>query len=243
MKALIFLMISILSLVVNANENTTIIISIKPNHAEWNTLLKKYVDINGNVNYKAFQKDKSALDTYLNILAENSPSENWSKNEKLAYYINIYNAATVMLILDNYPVKSIKDIKNPWGVEWIKIGKEIYSLGDIEHKILRKMEEPRIHFAINCASYSCPKLLNKAYLPSTLEVQLEKMTYDFINDSTRNKISENTLQLSNIFKWYKGDFTKNNSLINYLQPYTKFTISAKAKINYLNYDWSLNEIK
>mgnify|MGYP003624865713 CR=1 FL=1 len=241
MKALFIFMFTIIFFGFTSNENDVIIKS--PNHSNWNILLKKYIDNEGNVNYNDFKKDSVLLYDYLNELAENAPSNNWSKKDKLAYYINIYNAATVQLILDNYPIKSIKDIKNPWDKEWIKIGVETFSLNQIEHKILRKMNEPRIHFAINCASYSCPKLSNEAYISENIEKQLQKATFDFINDSKKNKLSENSLQLSAIFKWYKGDFTKNKSLIDYIKPFTKVNINSKAKINYLDYDWSLNEIK
>jgi len=215
----------------------------KPNHSEWNSLLTKYVNDKGDVDYKAFQNDASALDEYLNHLAENSPEKDWSKNEKLAYYINLYNAATVKLILDNYPTRSIKDIKNPWGKDWVKTGDGIISLGDIEHKILRKMNEPRIHFAINCASFSCPKLLNEAFTAEKMEAQLQATTLDFINDTSRNIISEEKMQLSNIFKWYKKDFTENGSLIDYIKPHTKTEINADTDIDYLKYDWNLNEAK
>lgn len=214
-----------------------------PNHSQWNSLLAKYVDDNGNVTYKAFQNDAVALDEYLNHLAENSPKKEWAKNEKLAYYINLYNAATVKLILDNYPTKSIKDIKNPWGKDWVKTGDGVLSLGDIEHKILRKMNEPRIHFAINCASFSCPKLLNKAFTPAQMEAQLQEVTFDFINDETRNNISKEEMQLSNIFRWYKKDFTENSSLADYIKPYTEVEINSDTDIGYLEYNWNLNEIK
>ncbi|TMM59608.1 DUF547 domain-containing protein [Maribacter algarum] len=212
-----------------------------PNHELWNTLLTTYVNDKGDVDYKSFLNDISSLEEYLGHLAENSPKKDWSKNEKLAYYINLYNAATVKLILDNYPTKSIKDIKNPWGKDWVKIGKGLLSLGDIEHKVLRKMNEPRIHFAINCASFSCPKLLNKAFTASQMEAQLQKTTHDFINDKTRNIISKHKIQLSNIFKWYKKDFTENGSLIDYIKPYTEVNIDVDTDINYLKYDWNLNE--
>lgn len=214
-----------------------------PNHSQWNVLLTKYVNDKGDVNYKAFQNDNASLDTYLNHLAENSPEKAWSKNEKLAYYINLYNAATVKLILDNYPTKSIKDIKNPWGKDWVKTGDGVISLGDIEHKILRKMNEPRIHFAINCASFSCPKLLNKAFTAAQMEEQLNATTLGFINDITRNVISEEKIQLSNIFKWYKKDFTENGSLVDYISPYTEMKINNNTDIDYLKYDWNLNEAK
>lgn len=210
-------------------------------HDSWNTLLSKHVDSEGNVDYSAFVEDKSKLEAYLSHLDKNPPVENWSKNEKLAYYINLYNAATVKLIIDNYPLKSIKDISSPWDKKWVMVGGKKLSLGNIEHKILRKMDEPRIHFAINCASYSCPKLVNKAFLPESMEMQLEEATIDFVNDSSRNKISENKVQLSNIFKWYKGDFTDNGTLIEYLNQYSKTKADKKAKVSYLTYDWGLNE--
>ncbi|MFS4454771.1 DUF547 domain-containing protein [Maribacter sp. 2304DJ31-5] len=212
-------------------------------HSPWNTLLGKYVDTDGDVDYSGFKKDKKALQDYLDYLSANEPVNSWSKKTGLAYYINLYNAATVLLILENHPLSSIKDISSPWGKDRVSIGSKKYSLGAIEHKVLRKMNEPRIHFAINCASYSCPKLLNEAYTAHTLEAQLQKATKDFINDTKRNKITGDALQLSNIFKWYKKDFTENGSLIDYINPYTQINISPKADIDYLKYDWSLNEIK
>jgi len=214
-----------------------------PDHAQWNTLLSKYVNDEGDVDYKGFQSDLASLENYLNLLAENSPKKVWTKNEKLAYYINLYNAATVKLILDNYPTRSIKDIKNPWGKNWVKTGDGKLSLGDIEHKILRKMDEPRIHFAINCASFSCPKLLNEAFTAAKMESQLQRTTLDFVNDPNRNSISKKKMQLSNIFKWYKKDFTENGSLIDYIKPYTEIDINDDTDIDYLKYDWNLNEAK
>jgi len=210
-------------------------------HSVWDQLLKKYVDDNGDVNYKGFKQEAKLLNGYIDYLATKIPSENWSKQEKLAYYINVYNANTIKLIIDNYPTKSIKDIKNPWSKNRIKIGEEDFSLEDIEHKILRKMNEPRIHFAINCASASCPKLLNIPYTADNIETLLEKATKDFIFDSDKNKISKENVHLSKIFDWYKKDFTKNGSLIDYINQYIKFKIDSDAKIFYLEYDWNLNE--
>ncbi|MBM1104708.1 DUF547 domain-containing protein [Aurantibacter crassamenti] len=212
-------------------------------HTLWNSLLAKHVDAEGNVDYAGFVADKAKLETYLEQLNKNTPADNWTKNEKLAYYINLYNAATVKLILDNYPLKSIKDINSPWDKKWVLVGGKKQSLGNIEHKILRKMDEPRIHFAINCASYSCPKLVNKAFIAETMEKQLEAATLDFVNDASRNKISEDNVQLSNIFKWYKSDFTENGSLVDYLNKYSKTKAQENSKISYLNYDWGLNEAR
>jgi len=145
-------------------------------HKSWDRLLHSFVDEKGNVDYRGFKKESETLNRYLEQLGSTTVSENWSREKKLAYYINIYNAATVKLILDNYPLASIRDINKPWDRAWIEYGGEFISLGEIEHQILRKMNEPRIHFAINCASYSCPKLLNEAYTEGKLEKQLKYTT-------------------------------------------------------------------
>lgn len=214
-----------------------------PTHNDWNTLLQKHVAENGDVDYVAFSKDSKLLDNYLKLLAKKPPAKNWTKNEKLAYYINLYNAGTVKLILENYPVKSIKDINSPWGKKRVKIGKRKFSLGSLEHNILRKMNEPRIHFAINCASYSCPKLLNRAFIAEKMEQQLNTMTKDFISDTKRNRITNKKVELSKIFKWYKSDFTVNRSLLEFINQYTDLKISNSLDIDYIEYNWSLNESK
>jgi len=224
-----------LSAQVPVNKETTI------SHKLWDSLLQQYVDKQGNVNYKALHKNQDALDNYLEYLEGQEPGDDWQRSEILAFYINLYNAATVKLILRNYPVKSIRDIKQPWGRKWIQVGEEVLSLNQIEHKILRKMNEPRIHFAVNCASASCPKLLNTSFKAATLEEQLDKVTREFINDPGKNEIDTDRIALSALFKWYKSDFTGEGSLLDYISQYTKQSILADAKVNYLKYDWSLNE--
>ena len=233
----------------SSHKNTTVetrkegLQSKAPSHNVWDELLQKYVDNSGNVDYKSFRNGAAKLNAYLDALAKNSPTTAWSKNEKLAYYINLYNAATVKLILDNYPTNSIKDIKKPWGKDIVKVGNDLVSLGYIEHKVLRKMDEPRIHFAINCASYSCPKLINEAFTASAMERQLEAATKGFINDPTRNQFNANEAKLSEIFKWYKGDFTDNGTLLEYINGYLSTPLAVATKIKYLPYNWSLNEKK
>lgn len=225
------------------NKVTEIPFGPAPSHQTWNVLLQKNVAENGDVNYKGFLKDIDQLEGYLSLLQQNAPAKNWSKNEKLAYYINLYNAGTVKLILDNYPTQSIKDINAPWDKKIVAIGDDKFSLGAIEHKILRKMNEPRIHFAINCASYSCPKLLNNAFLANTMEEQLQTATKEFIGDVTRNKITTDNVQLSEIFKWFKSDFTEDGTLVDFINKYSKTKIASDAKIKYTDYNWSLNEAK
>ena len=212
-------------------------------HLQWDSLLQKHVDQHGNVNYQGFLKEQQNLNDYLSYLSQHSPTKAWSTKEQLAYYINLYNAATVALIISEYPIKSIKDIKNPWGKKWILLHDKKVSLNDIEHKILRKLNEPRIHFAINCASTSCPPLQNQAFTTNILEQQLQEATVNFINSPKYNKITKDKLSLSLIFKWYKKDFTANGSLTDYISQYHKEDIDENPTITYLDYDWSLNENK
>ena len=211
------------------------------NHSDWNILLQKHVSERGNVNYKAFKKEELKLTSYLNSLSSNYPSETWSNDEKMAYWINAYNAFTIQLIIENYPISSIKDIKNPWGIEFIKLGDKTFSLNDIEHEILRKMNDPRIHFGIVCASVSCPKLENTAFEASNLDSKLDSATKEFLADPMRNNLTENSIEISKIFKWFYKDFKNEGSLIDFLNKYAEITISQNAKKSYKDYDWNLNE--
>ncbi|MEP6513224.1 MAG: DUF547 domain-containing protein [Parafilimonas sp.] len=203
------------------------------------------------VNYKDFKKDKAELDSYLKTLSENPPQSTWSENEQKAYWINAYNAFTVSLIIQHYPVKSIKDIggsiykiNTPWDIKFINIGGKKYDLNNIEHSILRKnYDDPRIHFALVCASVSCPKLRNEAYTSAKLNAQLEDAGRDFLNDKSKNRISADKAELSKYFSWYKADFTKSTSLAEFLNRYSDVKLNANADIDFLNYDWSLNEQK
>jgi hypothetical protein len=224
-----------------ADQQTTNEVAQSMNHAKWDALLKKNVSRSGNVNYKAFQKDSKQLQAYLNELSANVPTKSWSKNATLAYWINAYNAYTVKLIVDNYPTKSIKDINDPWGKKFFSLGNKKYSLEEIEHEILRKMSEPRIHFAINCASFSCPNLLNEAYTEAKLNQQLATVAKSFINDKTKNTITSNKIEISKIFDWFEGDFKTKGSVIDFLNQYSAVKINSSAKINYKEYNWNLNE--
>ncbi len=218
--------------------------SQKIDHKLFDELLKKYVDTNGTVDYQGFKTDKKFTE-YLNELSNNPPQTGWTKNEQLAYWINAYNAFTIRLITKYYPVKSIKDIGeglgSPWDMEFIQIGGKTYNLNQIEHEILRKQfREPRIHFAIVCASISCPALRNEAYVASKLNSQLNDQARRFINDTSKNSISKNNIKLSPIFDWFKDDFIVNGSLIAFLNRYSNITIQPDAKISYLKYNWNLN---
>ncbi|WP_017730338.1 DUF547 domain-containing protein [Nafulsella turpanensis] len=222
-----------------------------PGHESWTLLLQKHVDEKGMVDYKGFMQDREQLTNYLRLLEENPPGEKWSEAEKLAYWINAYNAYTIDLVLEHYPLKSIKDIgtviqipfvNSPWDIEFIEIGGKEYDLNNIEHNIIREeFEEPRIHFALVCAAVSCPKLRREAYTAEKLHAQLREQTKTFLANPERNQIGAKKVKLSKLFDWYKGDFTKEGSLIDFLNQYTPVQIEEDAKIDYLEYDWSLNE--
>lgn len=213
----------------------------KADHSLWNLVLHNHVSNDGQVDYMAIKSNSINLDNYLKLLSKIKPDASWSKQEILSFWINAYNAMTIDLVLRNYPLKSIKDIKNPWSQRLWKIGDKLYNLEDIEHQILRKMNEPRIHFAIVCASISCPKLQNEAFQASKIDTQLTKATKEFLRDNNRNNINKYSLELSKIFQWFSKDFKQNGSLIDFLNQYADIEISDKAKIKFKDYNWNLNE--
>lgn len=223
----------------------------KPDHSSWDELLRSHVDPDGHVDYVGFVNDSSRLRAYLDNLSSNPPDEkNWSEEEKLSYWINTYNAATVYLVVQHYPVQTIKEIgpkidgmfeNTVWDHPFISIGKHKYDLNTLEHDFIRKdFKDPRAHFAIVCATRSCPPLRAEAYLPEKLDKQLSDQTKRFINDPSKNFISDNMVQLSLIFEWYQGDFKNKNGLIGFLNEYSDQPIDPDAEVNYLEFNWDLN---
>ncbi|MEM1001445.1 MAG: DUF547 domain-containing protein [Bacteroidota bacterium] len=213
----------------------------QPNHELWNDVLKNYVSDSGTVNYKDLKEDPTSLKKYFNELENNQPEDSWTREETLAYWINAYNAYTVQLILDSYPLNSIKDIKKPWDQEFIPSNQSQISLNTIEHKILRKMDEPRIHFAIVCASISCPKLSNTAFTAENLDQQLDSVTKEFLNDSSKNSFEAEKTELSKIFKWFAKDFKASGGVIAFVKKYKDVQLNHKSQVSYKTYDWGLNE--
>ena len=226
--------------------------STAPSHEAFTRLLKKHVSSKGNVNYGGFIKDSSALSTYLNMLRKNPPAKSWSREDQMAYWINAYNAFTIVLITKYYPIKSIKDIgssiqipfvNTPWDIKFIQIGKDKLDLNNIEHGILRKrFFDPRLHMVLVCASKSCPILLNEAYEGRTLDSQLTKQSRVFLSDPQRNKVSVDHAELSMIFKWYNMDFNNDGKNVrDFVNQYGPVQIKRDAKISFIEYDWTLNE--
>ena len=210
-------------------------------HSAFDALLKAHVSNTGEVDYTAIKNMVSILDKYLGYLSQNVPASSASKNEKLAFWINTYNANTIKLIVDNYPVASIMDLYGgkAFDNKWISMGGVKLSLNDIENnKIRAKFNEPRIHFAVNCAAKSCPPILNSAWTADNLHANLEARAKAFVNDSAYNKLAAGSVQISKIFEWYAKDFPED--IVSYLNKYSKTKIEADAKVSYIEYDWALN---
>lgn len=206
-------------------------------HTLFDRLLSKHVNTNGRVSYRGFLKDKDVLNTYISSLATQKLSDK-TKKQQLAFWINAYNACTIQLILNNYPVKSITEIASgkPWTTVKFKIANQSLTLDQIENEIIRpQFKEPRIHFAVNCAAISCPPLLNEAYTANKLEQQLEKQTQKFINNTTFNKLDTNNFIASKIFEWYAEDF---GDLETYIRQYKK--LPKEVTFTYMSYNWDLN---
>ena len=248
-------------------------------HFKFDLLLKKYVD-DGWVDYKGIISDKTLFYEYLNVIGnvEASLYKNWTREQKLAFWINAYNAFTIQAIMERYPIKersliglffpqnSILQISGIWSRLKFKAVRQYLTLGHIENDILRKsFNEPRIHFAIVCASRSCPDLRVEAYRADILEIQLNDQTLNFINNSQKGvrwDTGKQVLYISKIFKWFKKDFTKKNNTTNLSiespmlnKPVIRFIdsyINDKSlkdllagdqhiKVSYLHYDWRLND--
>jgi hypothetical protein len=228
-------------------------------HSQWDRLLKKYVDRGGLVDYAAWKRsssDVAALKVYLGELGRGDPRAKASRAGKLAFWINAYNAVTIRGILREYPTSSIRNHTarlfgyNIWHDLLLRVGNAGYSLDTIEHKILRKLGEPRIHFAIVCASVGCPPLRSEAYTGPKLEAQLTDNTKTFFSRQKhfRVDVSQRSVQVSPILKWFREDFGATPQkglagLADYLPDGAagRLLKSGKFSVSYLDYDWSLNQ--
>lgn len=216
------------------------------NHHLFTQLLQKHV-IQKKVDYSGFQKDSATFEQYLDQL-NNTVPDTLDNNHRMAFYINAYNACTIQFILTKYPdINSIKELgslfSSPWKKKVCQINQKAVTLDHIEHNILRKdYSDPRIHFAINCASKSCPPLLNEAYTGLKLDEQLNMQARLFINTPSETYIQGKSLHVSKIFKWFSEDFGDIQKFINkYAEGQLKTQVSSQSySIQYNSYDWSLN---
>ncbi len=217
----------------------------------WAALLADHVT-DGRVDYDGFKQNEARLDQYLAILSSTDPGA-LSRNHQFAFYINAYNAFTIKLVLTRYPgINSIKEIggffSNPWNKKFIRLNRFTVSLDHIEHDILRpRFKDARVHFAINCASKSCPPLVDEPYEGVTLENQLDRQARQFINQWKNVFLKENTLFVSPIFKWFEDDFAagplafiRHHAQGPLRQALDQAAAKGDIRFEYLNYDWTLN---
>jgi hypothetical protein len=214
----------------------------------FNDVVKQAVDADGYVDYAALKADSAKLDQYIASLAT-ANLDALGRNERLATLINAYNAFTLRLILDNYPMKSIKDIPeaNRWNASRWKLAGQTVSLNDLEHKLIRtNFREPRIHFALVCAAVSCPKLRNEAYVGATLDAQLaDQLKYCLTDPATRGRWVQYSgggeVGLTKLFDWYGKDFLANApSVPAYVKPLIP-GLPDNAKVSFIDYSWALND--
>jgi len=227
-------------------------------HSPYDALLQKYVDEDGYVDYaswKQSESDRRALQDYLTALSRATPSRNASQSARLAFWINVYNALTLEGILREYPTTSIRNHTsklggyNIWKHLPLLVGNTPFSLHEIEHEVLRPMGEPRIHFAIVCASIGCPRLLNEAYTAEDLESQLTKNSRDFFSRSQNLQVDQDSrvIYVSSILKWFGDDFgDSQQERFTYLKPYLpeearELSVDPQTTVRYLDYDWNLND--
>jgi len=245
---ILFLIVSIQACSVKEYKSSSLPIQ----HGLWDSLLQAHVSEIGVVDYYGFQKDSLKLNKYLDLLSSAHPNKkHWSEEEQLAYWINAYNAFTVKLMIDHYPVNSIKDIKNGipfvntvWDIKFINIEGANYDLNNIEHGIIRnQFAEPRIHFALNCASYSCPRLRNEAFVPQKLDAQLTDQTRYFLKNERKNIIKDSkSAQVTKLFNWYAGDFkAQSGTIINFINSYSDIKLDEDAELSYMDYLWDAND--
>ncbi|MBD3392955.1 MAG: DUF547 domain-containing protein [Chitinivibrionales bacterium] len=212
-----------------------------PAYPMYSEILSEYV-CDAGVDYAALVQD-AALDPVQKEFTSLTRQmyETLGREDRIAFFANLYNFYTLKLIAGHYPVKSIKEIDKPWAREIVPLFGDSVSLDHVEHQIMRKQfDKPRIHFALNCASLGCPALRDEPYVGNRLDAQLESAAKAFLTDTARNRIEGNTLVLSKILKWYGGDFKKK---YGGYEEYVKkvLGITGKVKVRFLDYDWDLND--
>lgn len=226
--------------------------AVEPDYGGYDAALKAHVD-DGWVDYKGLRRSPAGLNSFLAQASTVGRQEfdAWGPAAKKAFLINLYNAATLRLVLDHYPVKSIKEIggvfKGPWKQPVVPLFGAKATLDHVEHEMLRKMGDPRIHFAIVCASKGCPRLISEAYRPKDLDAQLDQAAKVFLHEKGKNEIEPGRVCFSPLFKWFKGDFVaKAGSLEAFVGPYLSAeeraaVTKAAGRYDYFGYDWTLNE--
>ena len=228
-----------------------------PDHGAWSRLLSVYLEA-GEDGINRFDyagvtaADRAALDAYIATLAA-FPVSTADRPEQLAYWINLYNALTVQVVLDHYPVATIRDIDisgpfadGPWGKKLVSVEATPVSLNDIEHRILRPLwRDPRVHYGVNCAALSCPNLGLAGYRGARVASQLDAAARDYVNHPRGVSLRGGKLEVSSIYNWYKSDFGGDQGVIRHLREYAGQELAARlesvTRISGDHYDWSLND--
>jgi len=207
------------------------------------TFFKTHIK-NGRVDYKAIKNNPTTLNELTTLAKEVRVSKNNPKSYQ-AFWINAYNISVIKGIVENYPVKKPLDIKGFFDKITYELGGVKTTLNELENILLRKVfpQEARFHFVLVCAGLGCPPIINEAYTPGKLETQLQRQTTIALNNPNFIKVKGNKVQLSQIFEWYKADFTQNGNEIDYINTFRKEAIPTNAKVSYYPYDWTLNEVK
>ena len=209
-------------------------------HERWEVQLQRYLAPTGLVNYSDWKKEPHALHAYLKALEDHPPQHYWTPSDCKAYWINVYNAATIALVLKNYPLQSIRQIDAPWETEVFQLGDRSMSLKAIEKRLL-KMKDPRILFALHRATVSGPDLSREPYRSSTIEEQLQAAAIKFLNDPNQNQCQKEVSRLSRIFLWHSKHFGSLEQRLTLLQKYACTGVYEKTKYSYLPFNWRLNE--
>ena len=205
---------------------------------EYDDFLKSHVSSKGIVNFDKVLKDIDELNEITHNFSKISPNGSWSQSEFKSYWINLYNANILKLLAENYPIKSINYITDAFKLDVIEYNGDKISLDFIEHEIIRKLEDPRIHFALYATTISSPALKREAYSMENIEEELKTATINFLNDSTKNKVNSMTSQLSKVFEWYIEDFGGLEGIRDFVKKY-KGEMHRNTKIEYLDYNWNL----
>lgn len=213
---------------------------IKQFFNESNSFFNTYTQ-QGKVDYKKIKQNLEGLDKILKN-AESVAIANQNATHQQAFWINAYNLLVIKGIIDNYPINSPLDKSGFFDKITYLVAGEKLTLNDIENKKLRKQfNDPRFHFVLVCGALGCPPIINRAYMPSTLEQQLQEQTVLALNNPEFIKVSKNKVAVSEIFKWYKEDFVSQGTEIDFLNKYLNEKIPTSSKLSYYTYNWNLNE--
>ncbi len=205
----------------------------------YDEFLKKHVSDKGIVDYDKVLKNMGQLNLITSNFSKISPNRSWTSNEVKTFWINVYNANVIKLLAENYPLKSVNYIRDPFQMNFISFDGEKISLEHIQKEILLNLNDPRTHFALYDTSISSPRLKNSAYSSETIETELNAVTSAYINDPSKNNISPKNCALSKIFEWYITEFLGANSIVSFINKYSNIKINDETKIGFMEYNWNL----